>query len=62
MTDREMLDAIRHILNVNEFNVNDEEGDKDLSDKSYAMEAIDDILNDVNSGIVRQFIAAVIPE
>ena len=60
MTDAEMLDAIRHIVEVNTLNVDADEGDKYLSDKSYAMEAIDAILNNVNSGIVRQFMTAVI--
>ena len=60
MTDAEMLAAIRHIVEVNTLNVDADEGDKYLSDKSYAMEAIDAILNNVNSGIVRQFMTAVI--
>jgi hypothetical protein len=62
MTDQEMLAAIRHIVNVNTFNIDDDDGEKYLSDRSYAMEAIDAILNNVNSGIVRQFMTAVIPE
>lgn len=60
MTDAEMLAAIRHIMAVHEFNVNDDGGDKYLSDHSYAMEAIDATLNNVNSGIARQFMAAEI--
>lgn len=58
MTDKEMLDAIRHVMNVYTFNVESAEGDKYLSDHAYAMEAIDAILNNVNSGIVRQFMTA----
>jgi hypothetical protein len=60
MTDKEMLAAIRHIVDVNTFNIDDDEGEKYLSDRSYAMEAIDAILNNVNSGIVRQFMTAEI--
>jgi hypothetical protein len=62
MTDREKLDAIRHIVNVNVLNVDDDKGDKYLSDKSYAMEAIEHILNDVTTGITRQFAEATIPD
>ena len=58
MTDAQMLDAIRHVVKIHEFNVEDEEGDKYLSDKAYAMEAIDAILNGYNSGILREFLAA----
>jgi hypothetical protein len=61
MTDKEMLAAIRHVMAVREFHMEDDEGDKYLSDTSYAMEAIDAILNNVNSGIVRQFMTAEIP-
>lgn len=58
MTDKEMLDAIRHVMDVHAFNANADEGDKHLSDRGYAMEAIDAILNNVNSGIARQFMTA----
>lgn len=60
MTDAQMLDAIRHVVNVNVANIDSDEGDKYLSDRGYAMEAIDAILNNVNSGIVRSFMTAVI--
>ena len=61
MTDAQMLDAIRHIMAIHEFNVEDEDGDKYLSDHAYVMEAIDAILNGYESGILRQFLEAVIP-
>ena len=61
MTDKEMLAAIRHVVSVHNFNNEDDEGDKYLSDNAYAMAAIDAILDNVNSGIVRQFMTAEIP-
>jgi hypothetical protein len=58
MTDREMLDAIQHVMNVQVANNEDDEGDRNLADRAYALEAIDAILNGVNCGSVRQFMTA----
>jgi hypothetical protein len=60
MTDIETLDAIRHVVNVQIAHNDSDEGDKYLSQSAYAMEAIDAILNGINSGIVRQFLSATI--
>jgi hypothetical protein len=61
MTDAEMLDAIRHVVNVQISNNESDEGDKYLSSANYSMEAIEYILIGVNTGIVRQFLEATIP-
>jgi len=60
MTDKEMLDAIRHIVAVHEFHVEDDEGDKHLSSNGYAMEAISAVINGVTYGPVREFMTAEI--
>lgn len=54
----EKLQRINHINEVFTRNVNDDDGDKYLSQSSYAMEAIDAVLVGIDSPVLRQFMEA----
>lgn len=54
------LAQINHINEVHIANANDDDGDKYLSQSDYAMEAIDAVLNDVDSPILRAFMNATV--
>lgn len=58
MNDAEKLAAIAHIMEVFERELDDPEGDKYLSQASYAMEAIGAVLSETEYGILRQFMEA----
>lgn len=58
MTDTEKLEQIARITAIHEDNAADDDGDKYLSQSGYAMEAISAVLNDIDSPILGQFIAA----
>jgi len=58
MTETEILTAIKTIIVVHETHVNDEEGDKYLSDPNLAMEAISSVAFDriIDKGVLLGFI------
>lgn len=58
LSDSEKIAAIAHIVAVHEREREDEEGDKYLSDPTYAMEAISAVLNGTEYGILGQFMEA----
>ena len=55
MTDTEKLEKIARIVAIQADNMNDDDGDKYLSQSDYAMEAIENVLNDIRLGALRQF-------
>jgi hypothetical protein len=61
MTPEQMLANIQIVMAVHAYNLDADEGDKYLSQSGYAMEAIDAILNDNITGIVRMFLEFPIP-
>lgn len=59
MTDTEKLEKIARIVQIQTDNQNDDDnGNPYLADVYLAMEAIENILNDIEQGALRQYIEA----
>jgi len=55
-TDASKLEMIAFIVDIQVRNNEDDDGDKYLSSADYAMEAIEAVLDDRDSSILRQFL------
>jgi hypothetical protein len=55
-TDAKKVEIIAFIVDAQSAHQNDDNGDKYLSSANYAMEAIEAVINDTDSPILRMFL------
>ena len=61
-TDAKKVELIGFIVDRRTSEANDDDGNKHLSQAEYAMEAIEAVLGDFDSPILRQFLSSPEPE
>ena len=57
-TDAKKVEIIAFIVDTQSAHQNDEDGDKYLSSANYAMEAIEAVINETDSSILRMFLGS----